>query len=39
MCISPRPRVSQRGQSLLEYALIAFLIVVIAIAGIVFWLQ
>jgi hypothetical protein len=39
MSTSPRPRVSQRGQSLLEYALVVFLIVAVATAGIVFWLQ
>jgi Flp pilus assembly pilin Flp len=32
----PRKRVSQRGQGMLEYALIVFLIAIVAILGIVF---
>jgi Flp pilus assembly pilin Flp len=32
----PRRRVSQRGQGMVEYALIVFLIAVVAILGIVF---
>lgn len=36
MTTSPRRRASQRGQGMLEYALIVFLIAVVAIVGIVF---
>jgi Flp pilus assembly pilin Flp len=36
MTTSPRRRAFQRGQGMLEYALIVFLIAVVAIVGIVF---
>jgi Flp pilus assembly pilin Flp len=34
--VHSRDRASQRGQSMLEYALIVFLIAVVAIVGVVF---